>query len=144
MTNFVLAERLLKESHVLGRLDLCHVLLIDKTEVPWFLLVPETTHTEVCDLVPTIQAAILAEITVLSRFVRTHFVSDKLNVASIGNIVPQMHWHVIGRRRDDPYWPGPVWGQPSQTQYAKSELSRIQTLLKAELAPNFQSVVLES
>lgn len=112
-TPFELDPHLGRETTRLGRLDGAHVLLMHEAAVPWFLLVPETDVVELCDLDPHAHARLLAAAHMLGRFVREHFAADKLNVAAIGNIVRQLHVHVIGRRRDDPWWPGTVWGQSS-------------------------------
>ena len=133
MSRFELAEPLRADCHVLGRLPLCQVLLMNKAEVPWFILVPETSHIELCDLSTAEQTRLGGEITLLSRFVRAQFAVTKLNVAAIGNIVAQLHVHLIGRHSGDAWWPGVAWGQVSAQGYEAAQVAKIAALLKQEL-----------
>ncbi len=125
MAAFELDPHLAHDCVALGRLGLCRVLLMNNPAVPWFILVPETTATELCDLEAGEQARLLAEINAVSHFVRDHFTVDKLNVASIGNIVRQLHVHVVGRRVEDDYWPGVVWGAASERRYGARAVADI-------------------
>lgn len=93
--------------------------------VPWFILVPETKAVELHDLSREDHARLTDEIRLVSRFVESEFEVEKLNVAAIGNIVRQMHIHVIGRRLDDFAWPGPVWGRPEKEAYLEGEIARL-------------------
>lgn len=140
MNEFALDARLRADCHVLGRLPLCEVLLLNRAEVPWFILVPRTTPIDLCDLTAAEQGQLLGEVSQLSRVIRQHFAATKLNVAAIGNRVAQLHVHVIGRRTDDPWWPGVVWGQPSSKTYADARVAAIRTLLSAELGAAFTAV----
>lgn len=135
---FTLAAPLRADCHVFGRLPLCHVLLLNKREVPWFILVPETSVIELCDLSEAEQTRLQHEINLLSRFVRTRFTVTKLNVAAIGNIVAQMHIHVIGRHVNDPWWPNVAWGQPSAAGYDAAEVNTIATWLNDGLGVDYQ------
>lgn len=100
---------------------------------PWFILVPETDVVELCDLDPASQQILLEEINRLSRFVKESFPIDKLNVAAIGNVVKQLHIHVIGRRTDDPCWPGVVWGAGQSKPYSEVEREEILRLVKRKI-----------
>ena len=133
MPGFSLAAPLRAESHVLGRLPLCQVLLVNKAEVPWFILVPQTTVIEWCDLSATEQTRLQGEINQLSRWVRTRFAVTKLNIAALGNLVPQLHIHIIGRHPDDAWWPGVAWGQPSSRGYEPARVTEIALLLAQDL-----------
>ena len=133
MPAFTLAAPLRAESHVLGRLPLCQVLLVNKAEVPWFILVPETAVIELCDLSATEQTRLQGEINQLARWVRAQFAVTKLNIAAIGNIVPQLHIHIIGRHSDDAWWPGVAWGQHSAHRYAPARVAEIALLLAQDL-----------
>ena len=137
MDNFKLDPRLAADCHVLGRLIFSQVLLLNKAEVPWFVLVPQTSVIELCDLTEAEQRDLMSEINVLSRFIRAQFAVSKLNVAALGNMVPQLHVHVIGRHRDDAYWPGAVWGQPSTQTYDAAQVAATRDLLVRELSPAF-------
>ena len=110
MTEFALHPTLAADSYLLGRADAVQVLLHRSAQFPWFMLVPEDTATELHELPPALRAALQALADRLGRFVLRHWACDKLNVAAIGNVVPQLHLHVIGRRRDDALWPRVVWG----------------------------------
>ncbi len=123
--SFQMHEQLQKDCYVLGRLDASQVLLLDNALVPWFILVPETECTEFHTLDDALQLRILAEINQLSAWVEQNFAVDKLNVAMIGNKVPQMHIHVIGRNRNDYCWPGVVWAATEKQPYSPAEVDKI-------------------
>jgi diadenosine tetraphosphate (Ap4A) HIT family hydrolase len=90
---------------------LSRVFLYNDSRYHWGLLVPRRTGAvEICDLAPDDQRQLMAEIVKLSGLIRPLPGVDKLNVGNLGNMVPQLHVHVIGRRKGDPAWPGPVWG----------------------------------
>ena len=137
-SGFELAAPLRAECHVLGRLPFCHVLLLNKAEVPWFILVPETQHIELCDLSAAEQLLLQDEINRLSRFVRAHFAISKLNVAAIGNVVAQLHIHVIGRHPEDPWWPQVAWGQHSEGGYADARVVEVAQWLVTALGDDYR------
>jgi diadenosine tetraphosphate (Ap4A) HIT family hydrolase len=116
MAEFLLHPRLVADCISLGRMDLSRLLLMNDAQYPWFILVPELPGlTELYQLGESERARLWQESARLSRALVTLFTPDKLNVASLGNQVPQLHVHHIARRRDDPAWPDPVWGKrPSQ------------------------------
>jgi len=124
---FELDARLRQDCFVVGRLEFCHLLLLDNAAVPWFILVPETTCTEVCDLGMSQQHALLEEINSVASFLRTGFAIDKLNIAAIGNIVRQLHVHVVGRHAGDYCWPGVVWGTAPPERYTEQRVAQIRT-----------------
>ena len=104
-------------------------LLHSNAEVCWFILVPHTNQTEFFKLGSFMQQQLCEQINLLSEFVKLNFDIDKINVATIGNVVSQMHIHVIGRRRDDIYWPDVVWGRGFDKTYDSTQLSRIREQL---------------
>lgn len=108
--DFSLHPTLAADSHVLGRLGAVQVLLHRTAQFPWFMLVPEDHATELHELPPALRAELQTLADRLGRFVLGHWACEKLNIAAIGNVVPQLHLHVIGRRRDDALWPRVVWG----------------------------------
>ena len=110
MSGFSIHPRLVEDCHILGRLGTSHLLLHRNAAVPWFILVPETVAGELYDLEAPARRALMEEADVLARFVKAHFGVAKINVAAIGNLVPQLHVHVVGRSPGDPCWPRPVWG----------------------------------
>ena len=140
LPGFELAAPLRKDCHALGRLPFSQVLLLNKREVPWFILVPQTSEIELCDLSAAAQLALQQEINLLSRFVRTQFAVTKLNVAAIGNIVSQLHIHVIGRHVEDAWWPHVAWGQASVGGYDASRVSEIAALLIEQLGDDYRPV----
>ena len=101
MSAFDLNPQLRADTHVLGRCAGMHLLLHRSAQFPWFILVPETSATVLHELPPLTRAALNAAGDRIGRCVLAHFGSEKLNVAAIGNVVSQLHLHVIGRRRDD-------------------------------------------
>ncbi|MEX1082086.1 MAG: HIT family protein [Halofilum sp. (in: g-proteobacteria)] len=111
MKGFELHPRLAADTHRLGRLDLSLVLLHRDAGVPWYLLVPTVDATETIDLAAAERERLNAEIQRLGEFVREEHQPDRLNIAAIGNQVPQLHVHVIARHEEDPCWPGVVWGR---------------------------------
>lgn len=125
MNDFTLDPRLQNDCHILGKMGLSHLLLMNNSLFPWFILVPETQVVELCDLDPDSDRVLHEEINRLSCFVKDHFPIDKLNVAAIGNVVRQLHIHVIGRRTDDPCWPGVVWGSGQSKPYSEQELDEV-------------------
>ena len=128
-----LDERLATDCHVLGRLPLCQLLLMNNTGVRWLILVPETEHTEVCDLDPDTRSQLWNEVQLVTEFVRWHFAPDKINTAAIGNVVEQLHGHVVGRFHDDYSWPDVVWGRSHAGVYTAAEIATIKSAAEAYL-----------
>ena len=109
---FELDSRLAADCHRLGSLPLCELLLMNDAQYPWCILVPRRAGIrEIYELSAADQALLLAESVALGRALRAAFGGDKLNVAALGNVVPQLHLHHIVRRAGDPAWPAPVWGK---------------------------------
>jgi diadenosine tetraphosphate (Ap4A) HIT family hydrolase len=111
MSRFEIHPQLLHDCHRLGQLRLCHVLLHKNAAVPWLILVPETASSgDLLDLPGQVRNAAMEEAAIVARFIKNEFAVSKINFAAIGNVVPQLHLHVVGRRIDDPCWPAPIWG----------------------------------
>jgi diadenosine tetraphosphate (Ap4A) HIT family hydrolase len=125
MSRIKLDPRLAADTHVLGSLPGADVLLHRNAGVAWCIVVPDTERTELVDLDPALQVAVQASIQQVAAFLRREFVVDKLNIAAIGNIVSQLHVHVIGRRRDDYCWPGVVWGTAGDTVYSEAQVAAL-------------------
>mgnify|MGYP001813952629 CR=1 FL=1 len=134
---FELDPRLRQDCFALGKLPLCQLLLMNNAALPWFILVAETDVIEVCDLSPGDQAALLAEINEVSNLVREFDGVEKLNVGAIGNIVSQLHVHVVGRHPGDYCWPGVVWGSKVPRRYQAQEVDDIRTLAVSSLGQRF-------
>ncbi|GAA5171861.1 HIT domain-containing protein [Modicisalibacter zincidurans] len=123
MNDFSLHERLAADTHVIVDLALCRVLLMNDARFPWLILVPRRAGiVEVGDLDADDQARLWQEATRLGSALKAALDGDKLNLAILGNQVPQLHFHVIVRYRGDAAWPGPVWGVGTPEPYATSEL----------------------
>ncbi len=130
MTDFHLDPRLQNDCSLLWQDAGLSVLLHHNAEVLWLILVPHSEHSEFYQLPSAQQQRLLGEINRLSDCLQDEFGSDKINVATIGNVVSQLHIHVIGRRHDDAYWPDVVWGKPvSGTHDAESSAEIRQRLL---------------
>jgi diadenosine tetraphosphate (Ap4A) HIT family hydrolase len=137
--NFELDSRLSNDCHILGKLDISLLLLMNNSLVPWFILVPETTKTEMTDLAQADQEALLKEINLISSFVKSNFDVAKLNIAAIGNIVSQLHVHIVGRNSSDYCWPNVVWGVDEKETYTDERVKEISALLSKQLGKRFTS-----
>ena len=126
----------LRSKTVIIDLPLCRVLLEDDALYPWILLVPRLNNiSRIMDLPFSDQIQCLKELDCAQKIIWEHFKVIQLNVAAIGNKTPQLHIHVIGRRTEDPAWPGTVWDHPIRQPYTAAEKERvIQTLKQAFLA----------
>jgi diadenosine tetraphosphate (Ap4A) HIT family hydrolase len=102
--------KLLADCHYLGAMSACDVLLNRNASVPWFILVPDSQLNDVLDLPEAQGRAVLAECSAISAFIKRELGYCKVNFAGLGNVVPQMHLHIIGRSETDACWPLPVWG----------------------------------
>ena len=134
-----LDSRLQKDSYILGTMNESILLLSRNAHFPWFILVPDTKETEFYKLEQEQQHLLLSQVNKLSAFIERRFAIDKLNVAAIGNIVSQMHIHVIGRHQKDPCWPGVVWGCEQFKAYAEGEVETIRDQLEMDLLVEFKA-----
>jgi diadenosine tetraphosphate (Ap4A) HIT family hydrolase len=111
MSDFTVDPVILSLTHHAADWPLCRVFLYDDARYAWCLLVPRRPGAvEIADLAHADQVLLMEEIVRLSNAVRAMPGVEKLNVGALGNMVPQLHVHVLGRRKGDPAWPGPVWG----------------------------------
>lgn len=116
-------------SHEIGDLGLCAARLQDDGRYPWIVLLPRRAGLrELEDLPSDALSDLMQEILAAGRAVRALGAAsgrpvDKLNVGALGNVTPQLHIHVVGRRRDDPAWPDPVWGRGGARAYGPTELT---------------------
>jgi diadenosine tetraphosphate (Ap4A) HIT family hydrolase len=134
--SFQIHPQILADCHLLGRFPHCHLLLHRNSQFPWFILVPETVIPDLLDLDDSERDSVMAEAAVIARFVRDYWQLPKINFAAIGNVVPQLHLHVVGRAPGDACWPKPVWGNVSSTSaYGEQDLNRIRTSLKELNSP---------
>jgi diadenosine tetraphosphate (Ap4A) HIT family hydrolase len=123
-------EQLLADCHHLGRLPAAEVLLNRNAALPWFILVPQTQLSDVLDLPDEHRQAVLADCAAVSAFIKQVLGFAKVNFAGLGNVVPVMHLHIIGRHPQDPCWPQPVWGNlPHGDSYTPQQLREWQANL---------------
>lgn len=116
--------QLLADCHLLGSLPATEVLLHRNAAVPWFILVPDTLLADLLDLPEHHREEVVAECAAISDFIKQVLGYGKVNFAGLGNLVPQMHLHIVGRREDDPCWPRPVWGNlPDGGAYTPQQLA---------------------
>ncbi|MDH5834051.1 HIT family protein [Luteimonas kalidii] len=131
---YALDPQLASDTHPLATLDLCELRLMDDANYPWLVLVPRVAGArEMLDLDATQRHRLTDEIDLAGRALREVFHPFKLNVAALGNLVPQLHVHVIARFENDPAWPAPVWGRVAARPYSPDALVGRIRLLEAAL-----------
>lgn len=130
---YELHPQLAADTHPLASLPLCELRLMDDANYPWLVLVPRVAGArELIDLEAAQRRQLMDETDLAARLLRDVFRPFKLNVAALGNLVPQLHVHVIARYEGDPAWPAPVWGRVSARPYEPEALvERISTLRDA-------------
>ena len=131
-----LHPQLAEDTHPVAHWTLSELRLMDDANHPWLILVPRVQDAvELIDLGDTQQSQLMGEIAMASRALQVAFKPHKLNVATLGNLVPQLHVHVIARFEGDIAWPRPVWGMASAQPYSPEALvrrvERLQAALKA-------------
>ena len=130
--------QLVRDCLKLGRFPLCHLLLMRDANYPWFILVPDRDGIrEIHHLSDKDQQQLLRESVILSRALEKAFSPDKLNIAALGNVVPQLHIHHVARYHEDPAWPVPVWGRLPAKAYEDDQLSALIAKIKAFLSQDF-------
>ena len=138
---FSLDSRLQQDTLVVGDFPLCRLLLMDDANYPWFILVPRREAvSELFQLDIADQQSLWQEATRLAEILKDAFSADKMNVATLGNVVSQLHMHVIVRRREDAAWPAPVWGRHPARAYSEEEIAGIRERLRLVLTADFQFV----
>lgn len=134
---FSLHPQLENDTHLIGDLPLCHVLLMNNAHFPWLILVPRRTHLkELFDLSSEDYTQCMQEIRMVSEKFCAFTKADKINVAALGSMVPQLHVHIIARYKSDKAWPNPVWNSGvAPIPYEESALLAILADLKKMLLP---------
>jgi diadenosine tetraphosphate (Ap4A) HIT family hydrolase len=118
----------------IGDMPLCRALLMNDANYPWLLLVPRRRNVvELIDLDTAEQAQLMSEIADAARSLKTITGCDKINIAALGNVVPQLHVHVIARSRSDSAWPKPVWGAVPLRAYEDAALQALLAALRQRL-----------
>ena len=135
---FVLDSRLQQDSLVLGEFALCQLLLSKDANYPWFILVPKRAGiSEVFELDAAEQQQLWQETIGLAEALKASYSADKMNVATLGNVVSQLHMHVIVRYQADVAWPGPVWGKHPARPYTPAQVRAVRDRLASELDASF-------
>jgi len=136
----ILHPQLKQDCFVLGRFDLSLLLLMNDSQFPWFILVPQRENiSEIHHLSANEQHQLIQESSELATALEKAFAADKINIAALGNMVPQLHIHHIARYKEDAAWPKPVWGMLEAKPYRDDELSVVVQHIKAHL-PSLKSI----
>ncbi|HEY9400690.1 MAG TPA: HIT family protein [Luteimonas sp.] len=131
---YELHPQLAADTHPVAAFELSELRLMDDANYPWLILVPRVAGAhELLDLDATQRHALTDEIDRATRALRDAFHPHKLNVAALGNLVPQLHVHVIARFQHDPAWPAPVWGRVAARPYSPEALVERIALLQETL-----------
>jgi len=130
---FSLNVKLKQDCHFITETETCLILLLDNALYHWFVLVPKVDEKELHELEEAMQVKVFNEVMQLSKLVKNTLGADKINLATIGNIVSQLHIHVIGRHYNDATWPGVVWGADPREAYAESRVAEIRQLVIEQL-----------
>jgi diadenosine tetraphosphate (Ap4A) HIT family hydrolase len=126
MKHFEIHPQLLADCYSLGRLTLCYLLLHKNAAVPWFILVPEVEPADLLDLRRAQRKIVLDEAALIADFLKQELSCPKINFAAIGNVVPQLHLHIVGRKPGDACWPAPVWGHLANgPEYSRERIGEI-------------------
>ncbi|MBO4225914.1 HIT domain-containing protein [Bradyrhizobium neotropicale] len=129
-----LHARLKEDTIDIGDLPLCRVLVIKDANYPWLLLVPRREGAvEIIDLEGVEQAHLMTEISRVARALKDITKCDKLNIAALGNAVPQLHVHIIARRTSDAAWPRPVWGVAPPLAHDAEEVQNFISALRRKI-----------
>ena len=134
MDSFALHPQLAKDTALIGRIAGSQLLLMNDARYPWLILVPE--HDDMQELHELAEASyveVTQGIRQISEKLQTLMNATKMNIAALGNQVPQLHIHIIARRYDDHAWPGPVWGVGNAVPYDKAEQRLLMATLQKQL-----------
>lgn len=135
MIDFQLHPRLQQDTLKLGSFELCQLLLMNDSLYPWFILVPQRSNvSEVYQLNAADRQKLEQESTLLAQKLAEIYNADKMNIAALGNIVPQLHIHHIVRYKTDKAWAAPVWGKFDAVPYSDDEIIRHKQLIRASFS----------
>ncbi len=134
MSEFVLHPQLKKDTFLIKSLDLSEVLLMNDSRYPWIILVPRIENAfDITDLSPKNRLVFNDEINKVATAIKRHYQPDRINIAMLGNVVPQLHCHIIARFETDFAWSKPVWGIGEAIPYTKEQRNEIMELFKSTL-----------
>ncbi len=125
MSTFSLHPQLEKDCIYIKKLGLCHLLLLNNAYFKWFILVPEVEEEQVHLLSSEDRALLYTEAQKISEKLEAAYSPKRINIGAIGNMVPQLHFHVVARFEDDSAWPSVVWGHGKSKPYRDSEVKKI-------------------
>jgi len=135
---FILHPQLAQDTFVIGDLKLCRLLLTKDGNYPWFILIPRIDDiTEFHQLNNEQQAQYLIESNSLSLFLKDTINADKINIAALGNMVPQLHIHHVARFKNDVAWPNPIWGYTDAITRSETATLQLTTDVLTALKPLF-------
>jgi diadenosine tetraphosphate (Ap4A) HIT family hydrolase len=135
MPEFELHPRLRADCSIVGQWPLCKLLLMNDARYPWFILVPSRSGLrELCELSAEDTVRYMQESRQISEYLLGAYRAEKLNVAALGNVVPQLHIHHIARYAHDAAWPAPVWGAHPPLAYTPDQLSERLAKARQDLA----------
>jgi diadenosine tetraphosphate (Ap4A) HIT family hydrolase len=136
MATFALHPQLAADGLLLVDWPLCQVLRMNDAAYPWLILVPRLTGArEIIDLSAADRVRLMDEIAWASHALKDLHRPDKINVGALGNMVPQLHIHVLGRFKDDPAWPKPVWGHAAPIRFEPADAAREVETWRTALSP---------
>ena len=136
MTDFILHPQLQADTVPVMDLDICRVLLMNDSNYPWVILVPMRANIrEIFQLEPHEQTIVNSEVSRVSQALNDKFNADKMNIGALGNMVPQLHIHVIVRHKMDATFPAPVWGNATAIPYLDEELETMVGILREIIQP---------
>jgi len=134
ISQFQLHERLQQDCIFVGRFNLCQLLMMNDSQFPWFILVPERFDIKEIYQLNSVDRLLLSEEScLLAENMADLFNADKMNMAAIGNMVPQLHIHHIVRYQTDKAWPAPVWGKFVAQPYTEQQRVELITKVRAQL-----------
>ena len=131
MGSFQLDSKLNHDTHFVSDLDLCRLLIMNDSNYPWFILVPRRLNiTEIYQLSNEDRFQLDYETNFISEILANYFKADKMNIAALGNIVSQLHVHIIVRKKTDLLWPETIWGKKSPLFYSKEDIENTISIIK--------------
>lgn len=138
MTQFILHPQLAADTILVGEFPLCQVLLAKDGNFPWLILVPKINEiSEFHDLTNEQQIQFLSESNAVSKLLKDGLSADKINIAALGNMVPQLHIHHVARFKEDACWPKPIWGQIPAVTRTEQQTLLLTTMISNKLGSGF-------
>jgi diadenosine tetraphosphate (Ap4A) HIT family hydrolase len=129
-SEFILHPQLKNDTFFIGSLPLCDLRLMNDSRYPWLILIPRVPEvTDMTDLSAEERAKLTEEINYAAAILKAYYDPDRLNIAMLGNVVPQLHCHLVARFETDFAWPKPVWGPGEAVPYTKEEREKVIALL---------------